>query len=456
MPFPVCEVWCPVDRTKIGINCLVDKTVFAIFAKKTLMDKELLKSVMFDSRNDVMDSVVVERDIKFEEYGNYVFTGIRRAGKSYLLFQRIKQLLSEGIGWDSMLYVNFEDERLAGMKAVELNLLLESHMELYGKRPILFLDEIQNIDGWEKFARRLADSKYRVYITGSNAKMLSGEIQTTLGGRYMNVEVYPYSFDEYLRAKSVDVTPAVFYATEQKAGFQRLFDGYLRYGGFPEGIVLSSKRDYLTSVYQKIYLGDIAARHKVENTAALRIMFKKIAESVKQPLSYNRLANVVSATGVKTGTSTIINYVEYAKDAWLITPVQNIAGKLAERESSPKYYFTDNGILNLFLLDANASLLENIVAIALLRKYGREDSVFFYNRGVELDFYVPDAKLAVQVCWSMSDDATFKRETSSMIKAASVLECETLLIITRDEENTLDISGRKVSVVPVWKWLMEK
>lgn len=420
------------------------------------MDKELLKTILFDNQNDVMRCEVVERDFRFEEFGNYVFTGIRRAGKSYLLFQRIKQFLAAGTGWNEMLYVNFEDERLGGMTAMELNLLLETHMEMYGKRPILFLDEIQNIDGWEKFARRLADSKYRVYITGSNAKMLSEEILSTLGGRYINVDVYPYSFEEYLRAKSVTVTPASFYSTEQKAGLQRIFDDYFRFGGFPEGSVLEAKRDYLTSVYQKIYLGDIAARHKIENTVALRMMFRKIAESLKQPVSYTRLANIIAATGIKIGTATIINYIDYAKDAWLITPVKNIAGKLVEKETSPKYYFTDNGILNLFLLDANTSLLENLVAVTLFRKYGREDAVFFYNHGIELDFYVPEAKLAIQVCYSLSDSDTFKRETTSLLKATSILESETLLIVTRDEEKTIEISGNVIHVVPIWKWLLSQ
>ena len=419
------------------------------------MDKELLKTVLFDNQNEVQQCEVVERDFKFEEFGNYVFTGVRRAGKSYLLFQRIKQLLAAGTHWDEMLYVNFEDERLGGMTAMDLNLLLQTHLEMYGKRPMLFLDEIQNIDGWEKFARRLADSKYRVYITGSNAKMLSNEIQSTLGGRYINVDVYPYSFEEYLKAKSFTLSPSSFYSTEEKARLLALFDDYFRFGGFPEGAAMNSKRDYLTSVYQKIYLGDIAARHKIENTAALRMMFKKIAESLKQPVSYTRLANIITATGIKTGVSTVINYIEYAKDAWLVTPVRNIAGKIVEKETSPKYYFTDNGILNLFLLDANTSLLENLVAVTLLRKYGREDSVFFYNHGIELDFYVPEAKLAIQVCYSLSDTDTFTREMKSLLKAASVLECESLLIITRDEEKTIEVSGRTVNILPVWKWLLQ-
>ena len=143
------------------------------------------------------------------------------------------------------------------------------------------------------------------------------------------------------------------------------------------------------------------SRHTVDNTFALRIMFKKLAESVKQPLSFTRIANIVSSTGAKVGTQTVINYMEYAKDAWLINPVQNIVGKLVDKETSPKYYFTDNGILNLFLLDGNTSLLENMVAVNLLRKYGRNDAVYFYNQSIEVDFYIPDDYTAIQVCYCL-------------------------------------------------------
>lgn len=419
------------------------------------MNKELLKSVIADNQAEIPRHQVVPRDFSFEDFGNYVFVGIRRAGKSYLLYQRIQQLLAGGTGWDEILYINFEDERLEGMGKEDLNLLLETHMEMYGKRPILFLDEIQNIEGWEKFARRLADAKYKVYITGSNAKMLSSEIQTTLGGRYINVNVYPYNFMEYLTANQVNLAPTSLYATERRAMILRYFDGYFHFGGFPEGAELKAKRDYLTSVYQKIYLGDIATRHAVANTFALRVLFKKLAESVKQPISFSRLTHIISSTGVKVGKSTIINYLEYAKDAWLVTPIHNIAGKLVDKETTPKYYFTDNGILNLFLLDAETSLLENLVAITLLRKYGREDAVFFWNKNVEVDFYLPDEETAIQVCYSLSDAETFERETKALVSLCKVLPCKELLVITRDEEKTVELGGRKITVLPVWKWLLE-
>lgn len=418
------------------------------------MDKEILKSVLVDNQFEIPRHKVLPRRFEFEEFGNYVFVGIRRAGKSYLLYQRIQQLLASGTGWDEILYINFEDERLETMTSKDLNLLLEVHLEMYGKRPTLFLDEIQNIQGWEKFARRLADAKYRTYITGSNAKMLSGEIRSTLGGRYIEVNVFPYDFKEFLNAQNIPISPTTMYATEQRAQVLRAFDDYFHYGGFPEGAELSSKRDYLSSVYQKIYLGDIATRHSIENTFALKILFKKISESIKQPISFTRLANIVSSTGAKVSKSTIITYMEYAKDAWLVNAVFNIAGKLVDKETKPKYYFTDNGILNLFLLDAETSLLENMVAVNLLRKYGREDAVYFYNHGVEVDFYIPEDELAIQVCYSLSDSETFDREIKALLKLSSVLPCKKLMVITRNEERKLEMDGKTIEISPIWKWLL--
>jgi len=416
------------------------------------MDKDILKIVIADNRAEVPKYKVIPRNFTFEKFGNYVFVGIRRAGKSFLLYQRIQQLLTQGVSWDEILYVNFEDERLIGMSLEDLNLLLEVHLETYGKKPILFLDEIQNIPGWEKFARRMADTKHRVYITGSNAKMLSQDIQTTLGGRYISVEVYPYNFEEFLAANSININEESLLSTERKAEILRKFNEYFYYGGFPETVAFNTKRDYLTSVYQKIFLGDIATRHSIDNTFALRVMFKKLAESIKQPMSFTRITNIVSSTGVKIGKTTIINYIEYAKDAWLISSIQNITGKLADKVTNQKYYFTDNGILNLFLVDGSTSLLENLVAINLLRKYGRNDTVFFYNKGIEVDFYIPEEALAIQVCYNLDNsDGTFEREVDALLKVSRVLECKKLMIVTRDTERVIEIDNKSIEVIPVWK-----
>ena len=277
--------------------------------------------------------------------------------------------MHNGHTWNEMLYVNFEDERLIGMTAADLNLILEVHAEMSTDRPMLFLDEIQNIDGWDKFVRRLADNKYRAYVTGSNAKMLSQDVATTLGGRYITVHVYPYDFKEFLYANGVEVTENSLFATESRAEIKRIFNDYFRSGGFPEGASLAAKRDYLTSVYQKIYLGDIAARHSIENTFALRILFRKLAESIKQPVSFTRITNIVASTGVKISKNTVINYMEYAKDACLLILYKILRINWWSVKLIRKYYFADNGILNLLLLDADTSLLENLVAVTLLRRY---------------------------------------------------------------------------------------
>lgn len=420
-----------------------------------MIQKEILKEVLLDNKNEVSRQKVIPRNFHFEDFGNYVFIGIRRAGKSFLLYQRIQQMLAQGYTWDEMLYLNFEDERLIGMNAENLNTILEVHASISVKRPILFLDEIQNIEGWDKFARRLADNKYKVYITGSNAKMLGKDVATTLGGRYITINVYPYDFKEFLNVHEIHITKQTLSATESRAEVKRLFDNYFNFGGFPEGALLNAKRDYITSIYQKIYLGDIAARHSIENTFALRILFRKLAESIKQPISFTRITNIVASTGVKIAKNTVINYMEYAKDAFLLLPIQNIADKLAERESNPKYYFVDNGILGLLTMDAKTSLLENLVAISLLRWYGTEDAVFFYNRNIEVDFYLPDRATAIQVSYSINlSTDTFKREVNALVKLSKVLDCKRLLILTYDEEDIIEQNGYKIEVLPVWKWLL--
>lgn len=193
----------------------------------------------------------------------------------YGTYHRIQQLLSEGKKWDEMLYLNFEDERLENFDTEDFNKILECHQEMYAQRPMLFLDEIQNVEHWEKFVRRMADSKYTVFITGSNAKMLSSEINTTLGGRFIAVEVYPYSFREFLNAHRQPYSELDLLTTGGRAHVVRLFDEYLHNGGLPESALMPVKRNYLSSVYQKIYMGDIIARNKISNVASIRLLVRK-------------------------------------------------------------------------------------------------------------------------------------------------------------------------------------
>lgn len=421
-----------------------------------MIEKETIKEILLENRKEIESQQVVHRNIEMEDFANYVLIGVRRAGKSFMLYQQIQDNLKKGITWDSMLYINFEDERLIGMTAQELNLILEVHGMMSAQRPILFLDEIQNIEGWDKFARRLADNKYRVYITGSNAKMLSSDVATTLGGRYITKHILPYSFSEYLSANNIPYDDMNIATTSGRADVQRYFAEYFRFGGFPEGAQLASKRDYLNSVYQKIYIGDIATRNKIDNLFSLRILFRKMAESVKQPTSFTRLSNIIASTGAKLGKATIINYIEYSKDAFLIYPIKNIADNLTNRETNPKYYFVDNGIISILALDIDTSLLENMVAMELIRRYGIDERVFFYNRNIEVDFYIPDAALAIQVSYNPhKTDETWKRESTALIKFTKVLDCQRLLILSYDTEETVEVNGKTIEVMPVWKWLIQ-
>ena len=414
------------------------------------VSKEVIKQCLISKQREVDEAEIVPRPVSFEENGNYVIVGVRHAGKSYLLYQRVRQLQAAGKGWDEILFVNFEDERLAEFQTDDFNSLLEAHLELYGKKPVVFLDEVQNIDHWDKFVRRLADAKYKVYVTGSNAKMLSKEVATTLGGRFFIYDAYPYSFREYLAAQQVNLEQHWMYDTVQRSQVKRHLNDYFYYGGLPEILSFQNKRSMLSSLYQKIYLGDICARNNIKSNRVLNILIKKMAESVKQPLSFNRLKNVIVATGAPISVPTTIDYVDYASDSWLILPMENEVGKLTEKEMQKKYYFVDNGLLNLFLMNSETSLLENMVAVELCRRFGK-NNVFFLNAEKEIDFIVPEKKLALQVSYTIKEEATYNREVPPLVKYAKAHPDWQCLLIAYDEESTEE----GIPVVPVWKWLME-
>ena len=416
-----------------------------------MLSKDLIKDIIVENQRFISSVSFFERDYAFEDVLNYVLVGLRRAGKSYLLYQRIHQLLEKGHRMEEICYFNFEDDRLGIMTLADLDIIKSAYEEMFDTQPVFFFDEIQVVEGWEKFARRLADQKYRVYITGSNAKMLSSEIATTLGGRYMIKEVFPLSFAEYLSFLGINVKEKNALHLYRKE-IVKHFETYFRFGGLPEVMNVADKRSWLSGLFNKVFFGDLIARYDIRNDFGLRILAKKLAESVKQPSSYNRLANVVSSTGKKTSTDTVIDYVNYMCESWLLLPLENIIGKLTERNTQRKYYFVDNGILNLFLPDPETSLLENMVAINLIRKYKNE--VCFYHNGVEVDFYLPEQKKLIQVSYSLQDESAFQRETEALAKVSKRLEVNDLMIVTKDEETVLEKGGKTIQVVPLWKWLL--
>jgi len=417
------------------------------------MTKDLIKLLITEYQREAKNKELIERQhYRMDDSLNYVFVGLRRAGKSYLMFQQMQSLLKKGHSYEEFLYFNFEDDRIGVIDIDDLNLIKLCYEEMYNHRPLFFLDEIQIVAGWEKFARRLADNGFRVYITGSNAKMLSSEISTTLGGRYMIKNVFPYSFPEYLSVQNINIF-------EKNAVYQyrneiiKHYETYFRFGGLPEAVSVMDKREWLSNLYQKIFFGDLLARYQIRNDFAMRMLIRKLAESVKQPSSFNRLVNVVSASGKKVSTDTIIDYLNYLRESWLIFSIENILAKLADKERNKKYYFIDNGILNLFLFDSATALLENQVAIRLRQQYG--DEIYYFQDNAEVDFFLPEQQLAIQVCYSLKDVETRKREVNALIYISKRFDIKKYTIITKDEEDNFSEGEIEINVIPVWKWLLE-
>lgn len=420
------------------------------------MNRDTLKQIMIDQKETYLNNTIITRQYLLEENVNYCFVGIRRTGKSYLMYQQIKQLESKGVPLSQIVYVNFEDERLLEIKVTDLNTILEIGLEMSGStnKPYLFLDEIQNINGWEKFVRRIADMKYRINITGSNSKMLSSEIASTLGGRFIIMNIYPYSFTEYLTANHREKNYLDVISTQDRADVLSLYNEYVTFGAFPELVDIKNKRAFLSSIYQTIYLGDIITRNEISGGFAVKLILKKIAESVTKPLSFSRLTNILKSTGMAIGKQTVINYVGYMTDSYLLFTLQNYAAKLVDKETSPKYYFMDTGLLGLMLLDSKSAQLENLVAIELIRRYGVEN-VFFFENNVEIDFYIPSERLAIQVSLQVLDDIdTKERETRAFAKLNNFIPGSKCILITNSEETNLEYDGIDIEVIPIWKWLL--
>ena len=417
------------------------------------MDKNIAKKLILENQQMVKELSFIRRNVEFEPHSCYVLVGLRRVGKSYMLYQRIHDLLQQGHSIEEFLYFNFEDDRLTDIQLSDLDLIKQAYEEIFEHKPIFMLDEIQLVDGWEKFARRLADHKYLVYITGSNAKMLSKEISTTLGGRYIVQNVFPFSFQEFLKSKDIQLEKQWEYL--DNAHIKRAFNEYFHFGGLPELVLREEpfKRQWLGNLYNKIYFGDLISRYNIRNTAGLKALVRKLAESIKQPQSYNRLANIVSTVAGKVKQETIVDYLEYIKETCMIFSIENIEAKLQDKISNKKYYFIDNGILNLFLLDPETSLLENMVAIYLYETYGED--LYYYNDNIEVDFCLFEHGKAIQVSYSIQDDKTFERETKVLLAYSKRFDCKELFIITMDEEKEINLDGNIIQIIPLWKMLLK-
>ena len=422
------------------------------------MDKDTIKSILLKNQERIPQIPLERRDVRFEPVGNYVLVGLRRAGKSYMLYQHIQQRIADGrSSKEDMVYINFEDDRLDITKMSELDSIIQSYEELYqGRKPVVYLDEIQNIEGWEKFVRRLADTGYQVMVTGNNAKMLSREIATTLGGRFIVRNVCPFSFAEYLQYKGIRLGEH-WLLDGQRSQVRALFTDYFQYGGFAETFDRMDKQEWLNWLCQKIVLGDIIARNEIRSTGIIRLLTKKLAESVMQPMTLMRLTNILKSTGEKVSRNTVSDYLGYMNEAFMTFRLTNYTDSFSVRVTNCKHYFYDNGLLNNYLIDPQSKLLENLVAITLMKRYGgqEEDNLYYYHKGIEVDFYVPSENLGIQVSYSLRDYDTRERETGALIKMNKTFNLQRMMIVTMDEEEIINTAGVSIEVVPVWKWLLE-
>jgi predicted AAA+ superfamily ATPase len=294
-------------------------------------------------------------------------------------------------------------------------------------------------------------------ITGSNAKMLSREIASTLGGSYIQRHIYPFSFLEYLKYRGVLLDKNWEFQPEIRLTVVRAFNEYFYYGGFAESFDKTDKREWLTSLYQKILMGDIVERNKIRNPRIFRLLARKLADSVMQPTTLKRLEHIIKSTGDSISSMVLKDYLDYMEDAYLIFSVPNLVSPLTEQQTIVKRYFADNGILNLFITNGETKLLENIVAIHLNKLYhntAEELRLFYYNRGVEVDFCIPEENVAVQVSYNIDDLDTYEREVEGLVKFLKANKQYRGQIVTWDTERQITEEGIAIQVIPVWKWLL--
>jgi len=410
------------------------------------MERNVLRQIMIDSKAYARDITPLKRNIFLDENVRYIFTGIRQCGKSWEMIDLMHRY-AEKDGWDHILYVNFETERNVEMGAADLNTFLELHTEMTGvTKPYCFFDEIQNIEGWAQFLRRLADQKFFVCVTGSNSKVLSRDYSTVLGGRYYPQLLFPFSFREALQVYGYEgETDPDRMSTAEKGLVKKYLREYFYKGGFPEFIGSPIQLNQVQNLYRTLYIGDIAARNRISNMQGLRLTYLKIAECIGDQVSYKRIADVVTAAGCTIRNETVMNYIDAARDSYLIFTIRNMNGAMVEREGRPKHYFIDNGILHALLpVQSDGQYFENQIALLLFEKYHTCDDpitteFWYYHNGIEVDFYVPAKKMAVQACYTLNPgtdkyEGTVKREAGDLVTFSSRYECEKKYVITYEKE----------------------
>lgn len=379
-----------------------------------------------------------------------VVIGVRRSGKSTLCFNALRKA---GVHYA---YANFDDERLEELETQDLDNVLQTLYKIYGKFDYLFLDEIQNIDGWPLFVNRLLRQRIHIIITGSNAKLLSTELATHLTGRHHKIELFPFSFKDWCSIKDVEYTRLT---TKNKGLLSKAYEEYFRQGGFPELISgEENPKEYISTLIDNIISQDIKKRYKIRNIDALKRLAHHILNETPTLIVKETLQNII---GIKS-ERTLGNYLMYLNQTYLISTISKYSSRSRERARNEKSYAIDVAFMdkreNAFSGENLGWRLETIVYLELLRrKAGTENDIYYYQgRSAEADFVVCDGNktLAVyQVSHDISNEKTRKREIKGCIAGAKATKCDNLFLITDHESEVIEEDGYTIQVIPIWEWL---
>ena len=398
--------------------------------------------------------------------------GPRRTGKTYFLYQRLRELRSDEKGI-STLFLNLEDDRLAPSDATTLDAIWRAYREssprVEGQRTHVFLDEVQAIDGWERFVRRIIDTEdVQVYITGSSSRLLSTEVATVMRGRSLTYTLLPFSFREAMRAKGLDLRPAPSY--DQRAVVLGELREYMTYGGFPEVVLLEdgpSRMNTLRQYVELMLMRDVVERHGLRNIALMRRLLSDLLTSIGGEFSVHKYRNHLASLGIRVSKNTLYEYFGYLHDACIIHPLRAFnRSRRDQSRSLPKVYPIDPGLSLQAGGRSSQDLgrrMECVAALELLRT-SLEDiltEVFYWRDpfGKEVDFVVrrdSDVVQLIQSCYDISAFGVRERELGALLKASKELGCDDLLVLTWDHVGGEELEGRHVVYEPLWRWLLGK
>lgn len=379
-----------------------------------------------------------------------IVIGVRRCGKSTLCHTVLKKSSA------NYAYVNFDDERLSELKTEELDEVLEALYMVYGDFKYLFLDEIQNISGWNLFVNRLLRQKIHLIITGSNAKLLSSELSTYLTGRYNQIELFPFSFSEYLNLKGIKSNA---FTTKDIAFRKKAFDDYMLQGGFPELFNIKDQKGYIKQLVNSIVTVDIKKRFKIRYLDALVKITNYMIANFAQEINYKSLAEIFGLGSQHT----VENYVNYLRQTYLLVGINKFSYKARERVRAEKMYLIDQSLLtqqeNNLTGENIGWRLENIVLLELLRRKKMADmDIYYYRKGYEIDFVVCqrlDVLELIQVSAYVNNEKTFNRECAALIKGANDLKCNTLTLLTLGDTKIHDKDNVRINEVNIIEWLIQ-